>query len=424
MNPDDFDDDDLFFELTERAHLLVYELNRSEEALPLLHRALALDPTNAEVLMMLAITHLERGGRLLFTSQMRRCIADLLQGARYYRAAMRANPDSREAYLMQVMVFQLFRQRKRAVRAAQNALNYDPEDPILLETLGETLLACRRYAEAEDAVLEAREIDPERVEIPLLLAQIAQKQKQWDKAEAHYFDALELDAANGEALHGLGNVLWEQGRKTEAVERFADALRLNPTSFEYQRSHSKAVRRLLLPAWAGKLFARTLSLLVLFWTALLYGALCSLGWRGWIAGTVAFLWGNAVEYLSRTYPDCYIKEYRRNLEAADHSPAVALALQSGSCNVSLPDEAGCFTMLGVYCLWIALLSRFGAPLVDFWDAIGGVGPAPSKTMAWVSLGIFIWLMTANQFKPKSPDDEATEETPPPADDSWKGGYDI
>jgi tetratricopeptide (TPR) repeat protein len=89
--------------------------------------------------------------------------------------------------------------------AAQAALELSPDDPLVQDTLGWTLVKLERYSEAQDALEHALSLEPELALPHLHLGMLALYQDDWEAARDHLRQALELDPDGpvGEQAKGL-----------------------------------------------------------------------------------------------------------------------------------------------------------------------------------------------------------------------------
>ncbi|HYH84221.1 MAG TPA: tetratricopeptide repeat protein [Pyrinomonadaceae bacterium] len=112
---------------------------------------------------------------------------------------------------------------EEAVARFKRALHLKPENPIVLNNLGNALFVLSRLTEARDAYLRAVEVAPEYPKSYRNLAVLYQLVGRADEAIAAYRLYLELELTDGEAWHNLGLLLMSEGSCEEAAEAFAAA---------------------------------------------------------------------------------------------------------------------------------------------------------------------------------------------------------
>jgi tetratricopeptide (TPR) repeat protein len=161
----------------------------NEQALPYLEQVLRRTPDNARVLVLVGQIHLQ---------------ADRVSAAeKYFRDAMRVNPQYAEAWSGLGDVCQTENHQQEALANYEKALALKPD---LFYTL-------------------------------LNAGQASDKLNQQPQAEAYYRRALSLDAKSPEALNGLGLALAKQGHSDEAKKLFEEAISL-------RRDYSGAINNL------------------------------------------------------------------------------------------------------------------------------------------------------------------------------------
>jgi cytochrome c-type biogenesis protein CcmH/NrfG len=119
-----------------------------------------------------------------------------------------------------------------------------PEVAAFHSSLGETLQAQGRTAEARESFAEAVRLEPENAAFHAELGRAQLAAGDWPGAEAAFASAIRL-APDSPALHaGLGEALSQQGRHGEAAETFQRAAALDPANPAYaERAEAAAARR-------------------------------------------------------------------------------------------------------------------------------------------------------------------------------------
>jgi TolB-like protein/DNA-binding winged helix-turn-helix (wHTH) protein len=128
---------------------------------------------------------------------------------------------------------------EQSIRYFQDAIEKDPSfaQPYVglgdaYNTLSSTMLGGNppeMHTNAMRAAQKALELDPELVDAHMLLAEVRQKQYQWAEAEAEYQRAIELGPNNPEAHFSYALFLALQGRVDEAMAQVQRASKTQPT---------------------------------------------------------------------------------------------------------------------------------------------------------------------------------------------------
>jgi Flp pilus assembly protein TadD len=97
-------------------------------------------------------------------------------------------------------------------------------------TQAESLMAERRYAEAEPLLREALLLQPDSPDLLNKLGSALWEQGCSDKSEPFFARAMELKPDDWVIRNNLGLALWDQGRPAEAAECYRQVLKLNPAA--------------------------------------------------------------------------------------------------------------------------------------------------------------------------------------------------
>jgi tetratricopeptide (TPR) repeat protein len=202
---------------------------RSGKAIPLLNRALALTPWDADLLCQVAKAYFDE-------EQWEEC----LQAA---EKALSVKPHSEWAHRLRCVSLRHLSRLPEALQAAHDATRYSPNGTFALFTLGETLRECGDYKRAEAIGLRLLTLAPEEVLTHQLLCNVYTSTCRWPDVERHARLGLQCDAEKA-ALHRLlGKALSRQGCKSEALQAYLNALRLEPTSETAQSAlHEECLR--------------------------------------------------------------------------------------------------------------------------------------------------------------------------------------
>lgn len=140
--------------------------------------------------------------------------------------------------------------------AARNAERMDTQREAEMavaraELLKEQGLELVALAELQRAIA----INPEMTTAYMGIADIQQRQGNYDEAEVHYRRAAEIEPTNFDAHYGQGLMLQLLDRIAEAVRAYLRALQLQPTNFEANLNLATAYLQLDEPA-AGLIYAQ------------------------------------------------------------------------------------------------------------------------------------------------------------------------
>ena len=192
------------------------DAGRYASAVPLLTRALALDPDNA-----LPYCHLARAYL---------CLRQADEALTHAQRAVALEPESVWPHELHALCFAALRQSRESLEAAQTALRLDPQSASALHILSTCQYHAGMYQEARWTAERLREVAPEWPTTYELLARSAATFGKWSETEVHCRRALELDPENHYAMHLLGEALLQLGFRRGATEAFREALRIDPSS--------------------------------------------------------------------------------------------------------------------------------------------------------------------------------------------------
>jgi len=197
---------------------LEYQSGRSEEAIRLLDRALAVRPGSA-----VAVTN--RGNVLLAMGRFEEALAS-------YDRALALKARYPEVYFNRGVVLRELQRDREALASYDRALALDPEYAeaynnrgIVLEMLSRPLDALACYAQA----LARR---PDFAQAHYNRGNVLRTLERYEEALSSYSRALALNPRYTEAYINRGNVLRELGRLEEALPNYAHALQLSPSYTE------------------------------------------------------------------------------------------------------------------------------------------------------------------------------------------------
>jgi Flp pilus assembly protein TadD len=232
--------------VTQRVDVLC-QLDRAGDALPLLHRALAGHPEDADLWRHLAYVQakLERPAEALRSSD----------------RARELEPEEEWAHRLASLALEKLGRHPEAVVAAREATRLDPENWRAHVRLALALHSGgRAHRQAWQVATHAAQLAPAEPEVHNTVGALAFAVDDLRQAEAAFRHALELDPDNATAIHNLALVDRARGRLGQAAARFGDAVasdpRMHDSAFAVDDSLLELLRRIL---W----FTATVSVLLL-----------------------------------------------------------------------------------------------------------------------------------------------------------------
>lgn len=144
-------------------------------------------------------------------------------------------PEENTAHTLNIQGYQhlLKGEAEEALSYFQRALALAPENPIILNNMGNALLNLNRFDAAQEAYQQAIAANLNYLKPYRNLALLYQLQGKNNEAIAAYLKYLDLAPDDGEAHHNLGLLYMTEGRTTEAVDAFeAASVYLTPTDAE------------------------------------------------------------------------------------------------------------------------------------------------------------------------------------------------
>ncbi len=256
--------------LSERANALI-EMGRPEEAIPLLVRAIALEPDDAHTRCRFVLALMRVGKQTEALEQAEAALAVDASGEWPHR--LRAILLGHEGW------------HEKALESALEAVRIEPELPSALYTLGSVYVNLKRYRDADEVGVRILEAAPDDSDSHELLAFIAVRQNKHRETELHARESLRLNPENMDAMRFLAIGLRGQRKRKEATEAWLEVVRRNPTN--------KSYRHELVETSSTPEKARTLVFAVTIISGLLMlGGLNDHGpdspglWFKWVAGSV------------------------------------------------------------------------------------------------------------------------------------------
>jgi tetratricopeptide (TPR) repeat protein len=104
---------------------------------------------------------------------------------------------------------------------------------LFLYQHGRVMLGMKETAHAMSDVQKAVSLEPKLTLGHLFLAQIYQRDLEWDQAASHYIAVLTSDERNVIALAGLADVRFNQGKHQESADLYSKAISWNSSHLEW-----------------------------------------------------------------------------------------------------------------------------------------------------------------------------------------------
>ncbi len=222
------------------------------DALTALGNALALDPENIEVKYLIAHTHIlldmveEAAGELQdivastpdFVDAYYDCGVALQLLGRYddainiFLKRLEISPDFDTA-VMGAMTFEMVKDYEQTEKYYALALSLDPENIMVIESHGQTLIELERYEEALEDFNRALLLDPQSPDALCGRGQTLFHLGEVDDALKDLQQTVKLDPENVIAWSMLGQIRLYQEVYQEALEYFDRALKLDPELLVY-----------------------------------------------------------------------------------------------------------------------------------------------------------------------------------------------
>ena len=194
--------------------LLKHETGESDDALPLIERAISLAPQSLPY-------HCNRAAILANLGRFE-------EAGHAYREAISLGPNMVELYLDLAQVLQETGDMDGAIAALESARIIEPTHDQICVDLARLLNDGGRASEAVTLLEEALGRHPNITELHLKRGQLLQDLYRMDEAAEAYGRAVEIDATQPVAHYKLGRCLAEKGDWTAAIPSYEQALTLDP----------------------------------------------------------------------------------------------------------------------------------------------------------------------------------------------------
>jgi tetratricopeptide (TPR) repeat protein len=205
--------------LSERANALI-EMGRPEEAIPLLVRAIGLEPDDAHTRCRLVLA-------LMRTDKQ----TEALEQA---EAALAVDASGEWPHRLRAILLGQQGWHEKALKSALEAVRIEPELPSALYTLGSAYVNLKRYRDADEVGVRILEAAPDDSDSHELLSFIAVRQNKHRDTEKHARESLRLNPENMDAMRFLAIGLRGQRKRKEATEAWLEVVRRNPTNKSYR----------------------------------------------------------------------------------------------------------------------------------------------------------------------------------------------
>ena len=216
--------------LSRKGYFLGYDLGQYDEAIQLYDKALAIDPNNTSTLYDKAFTLRESG--------------EHQEAIETFDKALAIDPN--DTYLLngKAAVLADLGRYDEALVYYDKALAIDPMDTQSLRDKGLTFESLGRYDEAIELFDKALAIDPKYIDVYNDIALALESLGKTQEAFEYYDKALAIDPNFTFPLNNKGLALANLGRYQEAIEYFDKALAIVPNSIDFLSNKGAALANL------------------------------------------------------------------------------------------------------------------------------------------------------------------------------------
>ena len=187
---------------------------RKQEMIPLLRKAIAINPNNPEAYNNLGIALKDKG--------------DLQAAIDSYRQALAIKPHSPQAYFNLGNALKEQGNLQAAIDAYRQALVISSNSPQVYFNLGNALKEQGSLQAAIDAYRQALAINPNLLKVYGNLGNALKSQGDFQAAIDTYHQALVINPDSPEIYNNLGNALKEQGDLQDAINSYRQAIDIKP----------------------------------------------------------------------------------------------------------------------------------------------------------------------------------------------------
>jgi tetratricopeptide (TPR) repeat protein len=219
------------------------DVGQPQRALDLLSRASADDAAVVATLRARALLDLERNQEAAETA----------------RQALAEEPDDPEILMLLALAEWKLDNHAEAERAVLAALELTPDEPALLCVYAHVVASAGQLDKAERLAERAASVDPENAYVARTRAEIAYLQGRDADVQRHGHDALALEADDPQTHAILGATDAERGRARLAERHLRTSAELDPSVEHYAeaaRAVAVATHPLMLPLWPIQRFGQ------------------------------------------------------------------------------------------------------------------------------------------------------------------------
>lgn len=148
-----------------------------------------------------------------------------------YESALKLNPALLDAYVRLALVLSRLERYEDIVPLLTRAIEQSPGLADAYRSLGHALRKLRRYKEAVEVCLRVVELRPDDAQSHADLGIALKDAGQYEAALVALRRALELQPGFESAISRMGGTLLDMGRVAEAIETYRRGLELNPDAF-------------------------------------------------------------------------------------------------------------------------------------------------------------------------------------------------
>lgn len=194
--------------------------------------------------------------------------ADLFQQGHYSqvetlcRQILRQHPRHHETLHLLGVVYYHFHRYSESARLLHQALTLNNQDATIYLSLGNTLKAMGKTAEAIQCFQVASQLNDRFPEAHINLGIVLYEQRQYEQALQHLHTARQLLPEHPLVRYYLGNVLQDLNRFAEAIHNYRQVLRLAPNYHDpnFFVQFGNALKKSGKPAEAGQWYRRAIKL--------------------------------------------------------------------------------------------------------------------------------------------------------------------
>lgn len=210
-------------------------LNRYADAVPILAKVLAGDPSHHTALCEMAICQIELG--------------EHAEAVKFAEKAIEASPEHEWGHGLRALALKGLGRNRDALVSAREAHRLEPENPGVMNTLAHMLLENKLLDEAKSLALRMREADPDLEHSHVMLGNVYLEMGDNLRAAESYEQALKIDPLSPTALNNLGVAklrglekgykpffnagvlsIKDEPPKDGSLDHFTEAIKLDPNN--------------------------------------------------------------------------------------------------------------------------------------------------------------------------------------------------